>query len=93
MSDIGIQDAALVLGELQEDERYKALSEESEDSRFNQFRQAVELAQIRCLAMYPPNKSTEPEIRGLLDALQAECTGTLAPFRPYFDRAIPGLDK
>jgi hypothetical protein len=93
MTNVGMQEAGLVLGELQEDARYKALNESGADNRFNEFRQAVEQAQIRCFAMYPPDKATEVEIRDLLGALRAECTGTLAQFQSFLDDALAALDR
>jgi hypothetical protein len=92
LSELGIQNAALLLGDLQEDVRYRALDATEADARFNQFRRQVELVQIRCFQMYPPDKRTEPEVRGLLERLRDTCTGTLAPFRPYLDRALAALD-
>ena len=84
--------AALVLGELQESTDYRALDALGGSERFQGFRQTVEVAQIRCFSIYPPDKATPDEIRGLLKPLLPQCTARLAPLKPFIERALAALD-
>jgi hypothetical protein len=93
MSDIGMQNAALVLSDLEESTEYKALDAfPGASERFLEFRQRIEHARTRCMAIYPPNQATSDEIRGLLEPLLPKCTARLAPFRPFIQRALAALD-
>ncbi len=69
---------------------YETLAE-TDDGQFNSFRQRVEIAEIRCLAVPPSEEATEEEIRELLEELQGFCTGRLAQFRRFVDEALQAL--
>jgi hypothetical protein len=90
MGTMRMQNACSALWDLQEDPEYKMLAE-SHDGEFNAFRQRVELAEMRCLAVPPSREATDEEIRGLLEELQKFCTGKLAKFRHFIDEALEAL--
>jgi hypothetical protein len=92
MSEIGLQNANLVLGDLEEDPDYKALAEAGTNPDFNEFRQQVEVIRARCLA-FPFTYGNVHEVRGLLITLYINCRGTLGRFRPFVERALTALDR
>jgi hypothetical protein len=96
MRPTALQDVRLVLEELEQDTHYQAFAtlppETFGESRFNAFRQEVDLLGIRCLQL-PPNDASQDEVRQRLHDLRHACTAKLAPFRPLMDKALAELDR
>ena len=88
MSDIGLRNASLALGELEATPKYRALAASGRSRRFNSFRQRVEMIRNRCLANLLTADETQ-DVRSQLKALRADCRGPLlGGCRWFIDRAL-----
>jgi hypothetical protein len=96
MRPTALQDVRLVLDELELDTHYQAFAvlppETFADSRFNAFRQEVDLLGIRCLQL-APNEASQDEVRQRLHDLRDACMAKLTPFRPFIEKALAELDR
>jgi hypothetical protein len=90
MGTIKMQNACAALWELEDDPEYVAMVE-NPDPAFNVFRQRMEVAGMRCLAVAPSEGDSEAEVRELLEELREVCTGKLARFRRFVDAALQEL--
>jgi hypothetical protein len=92
MRDTALQEIRLVLEELQLSQYYLAFCNDAPDSRFHEFRLAVEKVGIRCFEL-PPNEATAYEIRQGLENLRSFCNARLIHFLDYIQRAQAVLGR
>ena len=86
MNQMTLQNVRAALGDLEEDAEYQALSDSGLDVPFNELRQDVETAGMRC-QHWPPNRATAEEVDVWLGRMHDSCVGKLARLRPYVERA------